>query len=94
MEHILDYLCDAPIGSNALPHAPGSPAAENLKARHALLEQLRVRLAPEEAAMLDAYFALEEQSEEDFAGQKFQYGFCLGASLLLEVLEGRERLLR
>lgn len=93
MEHILELLCDAPIGTNARPHDPDSPAERNLNARRTLLEQLRARLEPEEKALLDAYFEMAEQSDEDFAIQKFQYGFCLGVSLILEVLDGQKQLL-
>ena len=41
MESILDWLCDAPIAYNARPHTPDSPALENVKARTALMDQLR-----------------------------------------------------
>ena len=93
MERLLDLLCDAPIGANARPPAPDSPARQRAQARLALLDQLRARLEPEDAALLDAYFDLEDQSDGDFALGKFRLGFCLGASLLLEVLEEQRLLL-
>ena len=94
MRPILEQLCDIPIGTSERFNGPSPTAVQDLKTRTALLEQLRARLTPEENAMLNAYFEMEEQSGEDFAIRKFQYGFCLGVSLMLEVLEGRQQLLR
>lgn len=94
MESILEWLCDAPIAYNTRPHAPDSPALENVKARVALMDQLRSKLTPEQTALLDAYDDLSDDAEDDFSYRKFVYGFHLGAALALEIVQGREKLLQ
>lgn len=93
MKSILDLLCDAPIAYNARPHPQDSPALENVKARIALMDQLRSKLTPEQTALLDAYFDLSDDADDDFCYHKFAYGFHLGAALVLEIIQGRDALL-
>ena len=93
MERILEILCDSPIGTNALPHAPGSPEMKTIRTRMDLMERLRAQLTPQQVELLDRYEDLGVEVNDDFCYRKFNYGFCLGAFLMMELYQERAELL-
>lgn len=92
MDWFLEMLSDAPIGYNGDPFGPNSDYVKFAKVKCENLDKLMAQLTPEQRDLFEAFSEADSQVEEIHDRRKFGYGFHLGALLLPEVMEGREKM--
>ena len=64
-----------------------------IETAHRLTEALNEKLNAEERKMLDSVTEAMNEESDYFAAERFARGYCLGALMMLEVMEKREELL-
>lgn len=92
MDWFLEMLSDAPIGYNGDPFGPNSDFVKQARVKCDALDALMKLLTQEQKDLFEAFSEADSQVEKIRDQRKFGYGFHLGALLMLEVMEGKEKM--
>lgn len=94
MYSILEQLYDAPIGFNGVPFGQDSDFVKAARVKCENLEKLEATLTDEQKKFFEAFLEADGEIEGIMKHQKFDYGFHLGALIMMEIMDGRDAMLQ
>lgn len=94
MRSVIEQLCDEPIGSYEKFYTRDSAFVQTAHAKCENLDKLMAGLSETQKKLFEAVTGGDAALEGMVSDNKAQYAFKLGALIMLEVMDGKEAMLK
>lgn len=94
MDSILELLYDVPASWSGDPQGPDSEFVKTARIKYGHLDKLMDGLTESQKELFEAYCDADTKIEGMIHSSQFSYAFHLGAQMMLELIQGREKLMQ